>query len=216
MAQQINDNFQLLAGLPIDDRIKKATLAERDGISLTRRFQGLQCFVEQTNTLYMLIGGTENSNWIGVLGSNASSDLETIIEGFYVLTAGKETLLDWEVGDKFRGWIGSRYVVGEILTLPVSLPSDIDNLSKVSLAVDSDNLDNTSIQFVDFERLLSDQQDFTIPSGKTAKWAVMNGAIYVPETENNTDEINTFTQSGTSVTTKETLVTGNYFGIFIQ
>lgn len=73
-----------------------------------------------------------------------------------------------------------------------------------------------SLEFEDFGRLLSDQQDFAIPSGKTAKWAIMNGAIYVPETANNTDDINTFTQSGTNVTTKETLVTGNYFGIFIQ
>lgn len=137
MAQQINDNFQLLAGLPIDDRIKKPTITERDAISNTRRFQGLQCFVEQTQTLYILYGGVLNSNWVGVFGGNVADGIETVIEGFYVLSAGKETLLDWEVGDKFRGWIGDRYVVGEILSLPVSLPSDIDNSSKIDLAVDS-------------------------------------------------------------------------------
>lgn len=73
-----------------------------------------------------------------------------------------------------------------------------------------------ALEFVDFGRLESDQQDFLIPTGKTAKWAIMNGAIYVLETENNTDQTNTFTQSGISVRTKETLVTENYFGIFIQ
>jgi len=137
MAQQINDNFQLLAGLPIDDRIRKPTISERDAISLTRRFQGLQCFVEQTQTLYLLIGGVTNSNWIGIGGNNVSNGLETVIEGFYVLLAGKTTPLDWEVGDKFRGWIGNRYVVGTILYLPVSLPSDIDNPARVELAIDS-------------------------------------------------------------------------------
>ena len=140
MAQQINDNFQLLAGLPIDDRNKKPTIAERDAISSTRRFQGLMCFVDQTQTLYMLIGGVLNSNWTGIAGNNISNGLETVIDGFYVLLAGKATPLDFEVNDKFRGWIGSRYVVGSIVSLPVSLPSDIDNPAKVELAIDSDAL----------------------------------------------------------------------------
>ena len=137
MAQQINDNFQLLAGLPIDDRTRKGTIAERDAIAITRRFQGLQCFVEQSQTLYQLQGGITNDNWIGIAGSNVSNALESVIDGFYVLLAGKTTPLDFEVGDKFRGWIGSRYLVGEILALPVSLPSDIDNISKVNLVLDS-------------------------------------------------------------------------------
>lgn len=137
MAQQINDNFQLLAGLPIDDRTRKGTIAERDAIASTRRFQGLQCFVDQTQTLYQLQGGIANLNWVGIAGSNTSNALETVIDGFYVLLAGKTTPLDWEVNDKFRGWIGNRYLVGTILTLPVSLPSDIDNPLKVELAVDS-------------------------------------------------------------------------------
>lgn len=97
MAQQINDNFQLLAGLPVEDRIVKPTISERDAIASTRRFQGLQCFVQQTQTLYLLLGGTANSNWKGIAGSNSASELETVIEGFYVLSAGKTTLLDWEV-----------------------------------------------------------------------------------------------------------------------
>jgi len=137
MSQQINDNFQLLAGLPIDDRTRKSTIAERDAIASSRRFQGLQCFVQQTQTLYQLQGGITNSNWVGIAGSNTSNALETVIDGFYVLLASKTTPLDWEVNDKFRGWIGNRYLVGTILTLPVSLPSDIDNPAKVELAVDS-------------------------------------------------------------------------------
>lgn len=137
MSQQINDNFQLLAALSLDDRYKQPTISARDAISSSRRFQGLLSFVEQTGTLYMLIGGVANSNWKGIAGSDTSNDIETIIEGFYVLLAGKQTPLDWEVNDKFRGWIGNRYVVGTILSLPVSLPSDIDDVSKVELALDS-------------------------------------------------------------------------------
>jgi hypothetical protein len=137
MAQQINDNFQLLAGLPIDDRTRKNTIADRDAISSTRRYQGLQCFVQQTQTLYQLQGGILNTNWVGIAGANVSNALETIIDGFYVLLAGKTTPLDFEAGDKFRGWIGNRYLVGTILSLPVSLPSDIDNPAKVELALDS-------------------------------------------------------------------------------
>lgn len=156
MSQQINDNFQLLAGLPIDDRIQKPTISARDAISSTRRFQGLQCYVVQTNTLYQLQGGILNSNWIGIAGANVSNALESIIDGFYVLLAGKTTPLDFEVGDKFRGWIGNRYLVGTILSLPVSLPSDIDNPAKVELAIDS----NASTG-------ISEQIEFTATGGET-------------------------------------------------
>jgi len=137
MSQQINDNFQLLAGLPIEKDMQKPTIADRDAISSTKRFQGMQCFVVQTQTLYLLLGGVLNSNWVGVAGDNVSNTIESVIDGFYALLAGKTTPLDWEVGDKFRGWIGTRYLVGTILSLPVSLPSDIDNPSKVQLSVDS-------------------------------------------------------------------------------
>lgn len=156
MSQQINDNFQVLAGLPIDDRIQKSTISARDAISSTRRFQGLKCFVVQTQTEYQLQGGILNSNWVGIAGANVSNALESIINGFYVLLAGKTTPLDFEVGDKFRGWIGNRYLVGTILSLPVSLPSDIDNPAKVELAIDS----NASTG-------ISEQIEFTATGGET-------------------------------------------------
>lgn len=137
MAQQINDNFSVLAGIPIDDRYIKTTISLRDSISSLLRYEGLICYVSQTTTLYQLQGGITNSNWIGIAGANVSFGFEVAIDGFLALSSGKTTLLDWEVGDKFRGWIGTRYVVGSIVSLPVSLPSDIDNPAKVSLAVDS-------------------------------------------------------------------------------
>lgn len=156
MAQQINDNFSLLAGIPLDDRNTKTTIGLRDAIPTTLRYEGLLCFVSQVSTLYMLRGGIANSNWVGIFGSNVTSDFETEIEGFLTLSAGKTTLNAWEIGDKFRGWIGTRYVVGSIVSLPVSLPSDIDDSSKVNLAIDS----NASTG-------ISEQIEFTATGGET-------------------------------------------------
>lgn len=156
MAQQINDNFSILAGIPIEQDMQKSTIGGRDAIKTTKRWQGMTCYVIQTNTLYQLQGGIENSNWIGIAGSNVTSDFETEIEGFLALSAGKATLNAWEIGDKFRGWIGTRYVVGSIVSLPVSLPSDIDDAAKVELAIDS----NASTG-------ISEQIEFTATGGET-------------------------------------------------
>jgi len=205
MAQQINDNFQLLAGLPLDDRTKKSTIADRDAISSSRRFQGLQCFVEQTQTLYQLQGGILNTNWVGIAGSNTSNALESIIDGFYVLLAGKETPLDWETGDKFRGWIANRYVVGTILSLPVSLPSDIDNPLKVELAVDSVNNGVTGFQTLRFEGVA---QTYTLPDGYTATKGWINDAVQHVEDPDFLSDLNTFTQVGTLLTFKMAITAG--------
>ena len=161
MAQQINDNFSLLAGIPLDDRNAKTTIGLRDAIPATLRFEGLLCYVSQTNTLYQLQGGIENSNWIGIAGNNVTSDFETEIEGFLALSAGKTTLNAWEVGDKFRGWIGTRYVVGSIVSLPVSLPSNIDDPTKVSLEVDS-----------------NETSGFELLSNKATDFSTVNNILY--------------------------------------
>lgn len=70
-------------------------------------------------------------------------------------------------------------------------------------------------EIVDFPRLTEDQQIFEIPAGKIAKSALVNYANYVPETENNLDEVNTFTQDDVNITFKETLKVGNYVVINI-
>lgn len=193
MSQQINDNFQLLASLSLDDRYKQPTISARDAISQTRRYQGLLSFVEQTGTLYMLVGGIENTDWKGIAGADTSNDIETIIEGFYVLLSGKNTPLDWEVNDKFRGWIGNRYVVGTILSLPVSLPSDIDNPSKVKLAVDSDAISGVSAPPQTFTALSTGtNQTFTITGGYAAKTVYKSKGLLYKTTE--------WTQSGSTLT----------------
>lgn len=204
MSQQINDNFSLLAGLPVEDRIVKPTIAERDAISSTRRFQGLQCFVVQDQTLYLLLGGVLNSNWTGIAGNNISNGLETVIDGFYVLLAGKTTPLDFEVNDKFRGWIGNRYLVGTILSLPVSLPSDIDNPSKVELAIDS-----YSIAVLAFPKvqIVATAGQTVFPLGTTA---LANGVLWNGTGLNDND----WSQTGSNITTTFALSAGDIFKPF--
>lgn len=63
MAQSINDNFRVLAALPIDDRYFKQTINDRNNIEVNRRYQGLLCYVLQTSTLYILKGGIDNTFW---------------------------------------------------------------------------------------------------------------------------------------------------------
>lgn len=200
MSQQINDNFQLLAGLPIEKDMQKAIIADRDAINSTKRWQGMTCFVIQTQTLYQLQGGVTNADWVGIAGDNVSNGLETIIDGFYVLLAGKTTPLDFEVGDKFRGWIGSRYLVGEILSLPVSLPSDIDNPAKVLLAVDSSLIGEPGT--IDYPLLATPTTVFLIPSGKSPKAVYVNQARWFILSANNTTKNYTYTVTDNEVTLK--------------
>lgn len=66
------------------------------------------------------------------------------------------------------------------------------------------------VQSIDFSRLLSPQQDFIIPDGKIALYAMVNGTMYYPLTANNPAEFNTFTQLGNTVHFTNTLDTGEY------
>jgi hypothetical protein len=73
------------------------------------------------------------------------------------------------------------------------------------------------IGFIDYERLEEDTQEFVIPTGKTAIFAIVNyGTNYFPETVNNTGESNTFIQTDDIVSFGETLSIGNYLVIFYQ
>lgn len=66
----------------------------------------------------------------------------------------------------------------------------------------------------DFPRLTVATQNFTIPTGTTAKWAQVNQATWYPLTANNTSEPFTFTQSGNVVTFKTIQAINKYIVIF--
>lgn len=62
--------------------------------------------------------------------------LEVNIQGFSVSTIGKTTFTNLEVGDKFSGWDGDRYVVGKVLNATAILPTDLDDETKIKLVTD--------------------------------------------------------------------------------
>lgn len=82
MAQEINDNFKILAALPIVDTLTKTTISGRDAIESTRRYLGMPCFVAQTNTCYALISGTANSDWSPIWGLQAGGSAFYIVDTY--------------------------------------------------------------------------------------------------------------------------------------
>ena len=70
------------------------------------------------------------------------------------------------------------------------------------------------VGFIDYPRLTAPQQDFEITEGKIAKQVFINDAIQHPLSVNNATEINTFTQTGTTVTLTQTTEENNYISIY--
>jgi hypothetical protein len=61
-------------------------------------------------------------------------NLEVKIQEAYVLTQGKTDLTDFEVGDKFRAWLGDRYVVGKVIALLTdTFQNSINDTTKIKL-----------------------------------------------------------------------------------
>lgn len=104
MSQEINDNFKVLAQLPIDDRSRKTTIGERDAIESTRRYAGLQCYVQQTSTLYMLVGGITNGDWVSMF-STAGGQIKretftyTSPNNTFTLSNNVINLIDVQIGN---------------------------------------------------------------------------------------------------------------------
>lgn len=77
---------------------------------------------------------TSQSITVKTLGGDKGDPGSLRIDGFFVDPVGKTDLTDWEVNDKFWGWVDdTRYVTGVV----VGLPFDVDDNAKVKLAVDS-------------------------------------------------------------------------------
>jgi len=73
-----------------------------------------------------------------------------------------------------------------------------------------------TIYSIDFARLEAPQSDFEIPENTVAKWALVNGTVYVPLSANNVAEFNTFTQDVNVVTFTNELSINEYPVIFYQ
>jgi hypothetical protein len=58
---------------------------------------------------------------------------EVRIQGAIVDIKGKTDLKNFEVNDRFRYWTEERYVQAKILSLPVTLPDDLDDKNKINI-----------------------------------------------------------------------------------
>lgn len=68
----------------------------------------------------------------------AINDNYKYIDGMHVSTAtlGRQT---WQNNDKFSGWIGDRFVAGKVIdATALNIVTDIDNSSKIQLAIDGE------------------------------------------------------------------------------
>ena len=83
---------------------------------------------------------TENETSIviqPVVNTVSSGDNDVVLSGFKVYSDNKTNLEAFDVGDTFEGWDNDRYVVGKILALPVTLPDDLDDKTKVGLVINN-------------------------------------------------------------------------------
>lgn len=111
-----------------------------------------------------------------------------------------------EIGDIVEGF----EIEGQYWTSAAYLGGDINDRANYAY-IGFNNLESK-----DFPRLVTAQQDFTIPAGRTAKYALVNGATWYVSTPNNTAEPNTIVQSGTTVQFKTIRPINQYIVIFFQ
>lgn len=79
-----------------------------------------------------------------------------------------------------------------------------------------DTAASAAVFTIDFPMLAAPAQNFDIPSGMTALRLYVNNAVWFLSTPNNATKPNTFTQLGTTVTTKTALAINNYVVIDFQ
>lgn len=60
---EIPNNFDLNSPLPLDSRYLADTLVDRDAIPSVARHEGMQVYVGEDQTLYILKGGVDNTDW---------------------------------------------------------------------------------------------------------------------------------------------------------
>lgn len=160
---------------------------------------------------------TISSGWVWQINDMIYTNTSNIVINFPYASAGNQRF-DLVVFDTLNS---AQRVEGiESVSSPVApvVPEDTLFFS-ISLITDatvgSPSLPaTTGVQIKDFPRLLVAQQNFTITTGKVAKWALVNYANWVPLTSNNSSENTTFTQSGNVVTFKTIRPIGNYIVIF--
>jgi len=87
---------------------------------------------------------------------------------------------------------------------------------QVRVAGSWEPLSGVQLQPYFFPILATPNQDFVIPSGKTAVFGFINQAIQFPADASNITKNYTFTQAGNIVTLKTVTISGNLITLFIQ
>lgn len=158
MAQSIIAPFIRQFAAPIEEFRQVADITARDAISPSRRWEGMQVYVLQTETTYELKGGITNSDW--VQGGGGLTDIEqngkvttftlpdttqieidlnsinTVISNFNVLKRfGNIDGENIETNDKIEGWEDwpdrTVWIEGVVLDATAfSLPSDLRDTDK--------------------------------------------------------------------------------------
>lgn len=63
MGIQLGSNFNVQTDLPLDDRLVRETLSQRDAIPMAIRYEGMMCYVVNEHHTFQLIGGIDNIHW---------------------------------------------------------------------------------------------------------------------------------------------------------
>lgn len=73
----IPKSYQRLGGFPLDDSTVFDTIVNRDAMVEGVRYQGMICYVEETDSLYLLKGGIGNDCWVA-LNTSDTTEMTTI------------------------------------------------------------------------------------------------------------------------------------------
>lgn len=126
------DPFDFKAPFPLDLRMRRANIGERDTIPTNNRWEGMLVYVISEQTWYGLVGGVGNENWveIGQGGSGGGGNVtwlnNTIPTGgddgdVAYNDTGNEIQLWYRQGGAW-GMLGSWHTGGPSYTLDPSLP----------------------------------------------------------------------------------------------
>lgn len=73
----IPKSYQRLGGFPLDDSTVFDTIDNRNAMVEGVRYQGMMCYVEETDQLYLLKGGIDNQCWIA-LNTSDTTEVTTV------------------------------------------------------------------------------------------------------------------------------------------
>ena len=142
---KINYNFnevaKILFGVEIWDGVVIEDLVQQLQNLPTNNKTSFLAALNEVNGRASLIDDSSQSSVVKTWSiDKLKQELQTHvnIQGAFVEVSGKTDLTQFEVGDKFGYWVNdNRYVVGEVVGLPVTLTNDIDDVLKITLIYDS-------------------------------------------------------------------------------